>query len=246
MRLALRLKLRRQAVIIRIRCAISNAYLLLGDKPVLVDTGAPGDLNRILGTLKAHKLEPAALSLILLTHAHSDHAGCAAELKRRSGALVALHTGDAALARMGTNGVLTPATPLARLIRPFVDENFEPFQPDFEFRDGFDLAPYGVRGKVLATPGHTPGSASVVLATGDAIIGDVLRGSLLLPNRARTHFFCGDPDSNRLSIMRLAREGLRRCHPGQFGSFPGSELTRFGSPDSTLIELAQQPARLST
>jgi glyoxylase-like metal-dependent hydrolase (beta-lactamase superfamily II) len=45
-------------MLVRIRCAISNCYLLLGERPVLVDTGAPGDLKRILSALKAHDLEP--------------------------------------------------------------------------------------------------------------------------------------------------------------------------------------------
>jgi glyoxylase-like metal-dependent hydrolase (beta-lactamase superfamily II) len=73
-------------MLIRIKGAISNCYLLLGERPVLVDTGAPGDLKHILAAFKSAGIAPGDLSLILLTHGHSDHAGCAAELKRRSGA----------------------------------------------------------------------------------------------------------------------------------------------------------------
>lgn len=231
-------------MLVRIRGAISNCYLLAGEKPVLVDTGAPGDLTRILATFKQHRLEPSALGLIVLTHGHSDHAGNAAELHRRSGAPVALHVADAPLARNGRNGVLAPVTPLARLIRPFVDETFEPFDPEIKFRDGLDLGPYGVKGRVIATPGPTPGSASIILARGEAIIGDLLRGSLLVPNRARKHFFCADQESTLRSLLRLAREGLLRCHPGHFGSFPGSELPRFSAPAGGLVDLAEQPARI--
>ncbi len=229
-------------MIVRIKGAISNCYLLLGERPVLVDTGAPGDLKRILVALQAHRVEPAQLALILLTHGHSDHAGGAAELKRRSGAKIALHIGDVALARTGRNGVLAPQDNLGRLVRPFVDEEFEPFEPDIVFRDGFPLEPHGLRGKVLATPGHTPGSASVVLANGEAIIGDVLRGSLVWPNRAREHYFCQDPELNHRSIVRLAREGLLRCHPGNFGSFPGAQLGRFLSTDGgEVLEFSGRP-----
>jgi len=214
-------------MVIRIKGPISNSYLILGEKPVLVDTGAPGDLKRILAGLKANEVAVKDLKLIILTHGHSDHAGCAAELRRRSGAQIALHIGDASLARNGRNGVLAVRDVLGRILRPFVDEEFEAFEPDLIFRDGFELEPHGVKGRVLATPGHTPGSASVVLASGEAIIGDVLRGSLVLPNKARDHYFCNDPESNQRSIVRLAREGLLRCHPGVFGSFPGSELGRY-------------------
>jgi glyoxylase-like metal-dependent hydrolase (beta-lactamase superfamily II) len=222
-------------MLIRIKGAISNCYLLLGERPVLVDTGAPGDLKRILAALREHDVEPAQLALIFLTHGHSDHAGCAAELRRRSGAHIALHAGDAALARGGRNGVLAPQDTLGRIVRPFVDEEFEAFEPDLLFRDGFSLEPHGVKGTVLATPGHTPGSASVVLGSGEAVIGDVLRGSLVWPNKARDHYFCNDPELNRRSIVRLAREGLLRCHPGNFGSFPGSELHRFLTTDGNEV-----------
>lgn len=214
-------------MLIRIKGAISNCYLLLGERPVLVDTGAPGDLKRILAALKAVSLEPEDLALILLTHGHSNHAGCAAELRRRSGAQVALHLGDAPLVRQGRNGILAAQDTLGRVLRPFVDEEFEAFEPDLLFREGIALESYGVKGKVLATPGHTPGSASVVLASGEAIIGDVLRGSFVWPNKSRPHWFCNDPESNARSIVRLAREGLLRCHPGAFGSFPGTELGRY-------------------
>jgi len=229
-------------MLVRIQGAISNCYLLLGEKPVLVDTGAPGDLKRILSALKAHEVRPKDLALILLTHGHSSQAGCAAELKRRSGAQIALHVGDADLVRHGENGLQVAASTFSRLVRPFVDEPFEAFEPDVLFRDGFSLEPHGIKGRVLATPGHTPGSASVVLGAGEAIIGDVLRGSMLLPNKAREHFFCNDPESNTRSIVRLAREGLLRCHPGNFGSFPGSELHRFLATSSgEVMELSSEP-----
>ena len=228
-------------MLVRIHGAISNCYLVLGERPILVDTGAPGDLKRILGALKAHEIRPKDIALILLTHGHGSHAGCAAELKRRSGAQIALHIGDAELVRNGENGVLTPTSPLSRFLRPFVDEPFEAFEPDVLFRDGFSLEPHGVKGRVLATPGHTMGSASVVLGAGEAIIGDLLRGSMLLPNKARDHFFCNDQELNTRSIVRLAREGLVRCHPGNFGSFSGSELHRFlATSTGEVMELSSE------
>ncbi len=229
-------------MLVRIKGAISNCYLLLGEKPVLVDTGAPGDLRPILAALKRHQVEPKQLALILLTHGHSDHAGCAAELKRRSGAQVAIHAGDAALVRAGRNGVLAVQDTLGRILRPFVDEEFEAFEPNLVFQEGIALEPYGLRGRVMSTPGHTTGSASVVLASGEALIGDVLRGSLVWPNKARDHYFCNDPERNQRSIVKLAREGLLRCHPGTFGSFPGTELGRFLTTDGgEVFEFSGEP-----
>ena len=230
-------------MLIRIKGAISNCYLLLGEKPVLVDSGAPGDLRRILAALKQHGLKVEQLALILLTHGHSSSAGCAAELRRLSKAQIALHAGDVALVHYGRNGVLAAQSNFARILRPFVDEPFEAFEPDLVFHEGISLEPYGLRGKVLPTPGHTPGSVSLVLANGEAIIGDVLRGSLVWPNQARPHYYCNDPEQNHRSIVRLAREGLLRCHPGHFGSFPGAQLGRHLDPTSgEILELSGERA----
>jgi glyoxylase-like metal-dependent hydrolase (beta-lactamase superfamily II) len=230
-------------MLIRIKGAISNCYLLPGEKPVLVDTGAPGDLRRILTALRHHGLKVEQLALILLTHGHSSSAGCAAELRRLSKAQIALHAGDAPLVRNGRNGVLAAQSNFARILRPFVDEPFEAFEPDLVFHEGISLEPYGLRGKVLPTPGHTPGSVSLVLASGEAIIGDVLRGSLLWPNQARPHYYCNDLEQNQRSIVRLAREGLLRCHPGHFGSFPGAQLGRHLDPTSgEILELSGERA----
>ena len=123
-----------------------------------------------------------------------------------------------------------------------MDEPFEAFEPDLVFREGISLEPYGLRARVLPTPGHTPGSISVVLGSGEALIGDVLRGSFVWPNRARPHFFCNDPGTNLRSLVRLAREGLLRCHPGQFGSFPASELGRYhDSAGGQVFEFSGEP-----
>jgi glyoxylase-like metal-dependent hydrolase (beta-lactamase superfamily II) len=145
--------------------------------------------------------------------------------------------------RSGQNGVLAAQDAMGRLIRPFVNEPFEGFEPDLTFREGISFEPYGLRGRVLPTPGHTAGSVSVVLANGEGLIGDVLRGSLVWPNQARSHYFCNDPELNIRSIVRLAREGLLRCHPGQFGSFPGSQLGKFLATDSgEVLEFSGEPA----
>ena len=229
-------------MLIRIKCAISNCYLLLGTRPVLVDSGAPGDLKPILAGLKASGVAPKDLALILLTHGHSNHAGCAAELRRRTGAQIAVHAGDAPLVRTGRNGVIAVQDWLGRVLRPFVDEEFEAFEPDLVFKEGIALEPYGLRGRVLPTPGHTAGSVSIVLANGEALIGDVLRGSLVWPNRSRDHYFCNDPELNQRSIVRLAREGLLRCHPGVYGSFPGTELGQYLTTDSgEVMALSGEP-----
>jgi glyoxylase-like metal-dependent hydrolase (beta-lactamase superfamily II) len=54
--------------VVAVPLSISNAYLLLGDRPVLVDTGVPGEEARLAGALRAHGVAPQDLALIALTH----------------------------------------------------------------------------------------------------------------------------------------------------------------------------------
>ena len=58
-----------------------QAYLLRrGDDVVLVDTGIAGQGGAIESALKEWGLNRDALSHVLLTHWHPDHAGSAAEI----------------------------------------------------------------------------------------------------------------------------------------------------------------------
>ncbi len=67
-----------------------NAYLLEGERPVLIDTGFSGEARGMGGKLPA--LEVAAGTL-LLTHLHRDHAGGAGALSR-AGLEVCLHRAE--------------------------------------------------------------------------------------------------------------------------------------------------------
>ena len=61
--------------IVPLPLSISNAYVLLGDRPVLVDAGKPGEEEKLLDLLHQLGIAPSDLSLVVLTHGHTDHAG---------------------------------------------------------------------------------------------------------------------------------------------------------------------------
>ena len=44
----------------------------------------------------------------------------------------------------------------------------------------YDLSEWGIQGKVIHTPGHTPGSISIILDNGEAIIMDMMASGILL------------------------------------------------------------------
>jgi len=166
----------------------TNCYLL--EEPaaraaVVVDPGGNGP--DIAAALKADGVE---LKAICLTHAHYDHTGGVADLRRAfPGVPVYLHPADRAL--------------LGNQIFPAVGGTV-----DYGEGDVLDLS--GISLQVLHTPGHTPGG--VTLVTGRTLItGDTLfAGSM-----GRTDLPGGSYADIMASLARLARlEGDYAVLPG--------------------------------
>ena len=58
-------------------------------------------------------------------------------------------------------------------------EKVEGINPDIIIEDEFDLSGFGVKGKVIPTPGHTDGSVSIFLDSGKCICGDTIGASCM-------------------------------------------------------------------
>lgn len=117
---------------------------------VLLDGGMPQMAGYLLNNLQQRGLAPADLRLILLSHAHADHAGPVAELKRRTGARVAANAESAVLlARGGTDDLHFGE----RFIYP-------PATADRIVMDGEVVTLGGVSFTAHFMPGHTPGSTA--------------------------------------------------------------------------------------
>jgi hydroxyacylglutathione hydrolase len=217
-------------MIVPIRLSISNAFVVQGERPVLIDTGCPGDTETLLKALAKAGVAVRDLSLILHTHGHRDHAGGTQRLKEMTAAPAAVHPADADMLRRGANRTLTPTNLTGRLIRPFVDRPFPTVEPDLLLEDGMDLRPYGLAGKVVATPGHTAGSVSVLLDTGEAVAGDLLvgghLGGLLSPHIPGYPYFVEDMAALRESIGKLLSHSPSRVYVGHGGPLDPSDIPK--------------------
>jgi glyoxylase-like metal-dependent hydrolase (beta-lactamase superfamily II) len=203
----------------------TNAFVVMGARPILVDTGWGAKTDLVLRALERISVAPRDLALIVLTHGHGDHAGGAARLRALSGAKVLVQRADVAMLEAGHNRPLKATGWLGRRLRGFSDKPFPPFSPDIIIDGEFDLRPYGVAGKVVPMPGHTPGSSVVVLPAGDVIVGDMLRGELLRPHVAARHFFHDDCRAAEAHLAPLLQAGARRLFVGHGGPLDAASAT---------------------
>ncbi len=160
-----------------------NSFLFLeADGSVtLVDAGLSSAPKRIVAGLAELGKHPRDVQRIILTHAHYDHAGGAAQLVADSSAPgVAAHEADAEYLRQGVNPPGDPKSLTYRVFLRNASRGFQPVVVSEALEDGHVLDVAGGL-QVHHTPGHTPGHVSLlhpdtgVLITGDAIFNFGIR-----------------------------------------------------------------------
>src|SRR5271169_206058 len=161
----------------------ANSYLVVGkDGNLIIDTGMPGNAQRIIDYIGKTLKGVHDISLIVLTHSDIDHVGSAEELKRIAGARLAIGKEDApvlsgAASMKKPKGILGGVMGIAEHIM-----TFKPAQPDLLLEDGDTVNDF----KVIGTPGHTLGSISLYRPIDVIFVGDSLRsdsdGNPLLPS----------------------------------------------------------------
>lgn len=163
-----------------LRSKIANIHLIEYDAGViLVDAGFGDAAPMVLHTLERLHHTPRDVRLIFLTHAHMDHIGSAAELRRLTGAPISLHRADVAKAQAGKHNLPTGRGTAGKILEHSFNGlrlkfRYQAFEPDILIDEGQTLREFGLNARVLYTPGHTRGSLSLALDDGIMFIGDVM------------------------------------------------------------------------
>ncbi len=200
--------------VIRLTPARCNIFAVTrNNRTILVDTGISFDRGRIEKALERRGIVPEA---VVLTHTHFDHAGNAAWLASGYGAEVVVNEAEAGMLAVGdtpiprgtyavTRGLVSVGRKMGQVFR------YDPVTADHTFSDRFDLNRFGINGCVIHTPGHSPGSSTLVIdelvaIAGDSIIGTI-PGSPFPP-------FADDVDELLRSWKKLIDTGCETFLPG--------------------------------
>ena len=213
---------------------VVNAHLIRSTQGcILVDAGIPGSERTIGRVLARHGLSFADIQLIVVTHAHTDHAGSAARLRALSGAPILAHEADADFYSRKRLMTFCPTGLVGRLFlrTPAPHQPYEGFVPDLMMRNGdeISLLEFGIDGIVRHSAGHTPGSVSVELASHEALVGDliasgILIGGIALTGRAIRPPFEDDTEQVSRELEGMVHRGATRFYMGHGGPLGVTEV----------------------
>lgn len=221
----------------QIRAGSSNVFLLKTTPLMLIDSGGKEDLVALQAGLKAEGVSIAQIKTIILTHGHADHAGASVELKRRSGAMLVAGAAETVMTKSGHNDDIKPTSLMARLLKRFaIDPNYEAFEADLKIDAPVDLQRFGIAGRVMQMPGHTPGSLVLILDDGRAFVGDMMlggwMGGAMFAESAGEHYFQDDLARNNANIAELLKLPIHTFYLGHGGPVTrASVLKGFGLKD---------------
>ena len=227
---------------------IVNAHLVRSDAGcILVDSGIPGSERKIARALARNRLSFNDIKLIIVTHAHTDHAGSAARLRQLSGAPILAHKDDADFYSRKEPMTFCPTGLVGRLFfkTPLPHQPYQGFAPDIMMKNGdsVNLQDFGVDGLVRHTGGHTPGSIAVELSSHDALVGDLVASGILIGGIAFTGHairppFEDDPQTVARELQRMIEGGAKRFYMGHGGPLEATEVMRHAR---LLSKIAQAP-----
>jgi len=214
--------------ITRVATGRSNAYLIeTPAENLLVDTSGKPARRRIRRNLK--KTGITRLHRIILTHSHFDHCDNAAYLQTMFGCALIVEEHAREIGTSGKSplpgGTLLFSKILVSLGKHLPSKFFSPvpYEADTWISGSLSLKKEGMDIELLATPGHSSDSLSVLVNREVSIVGDTLFG--IIPGSVYPPF--ADNVSRMLeSWNRLLKTGCRLFLPGHGSARTREELAQ--------------------
>ena len=204
--------------IIFFNIGLTSCYLIIGKEIVMVDAGVPNKLQLFKKILTKYKIDPSLIKLIVLTHSHFDHCGSTREIRDFTGAKIAVHESerecverDKVLIPKGVNFIGKITQPLIFTFKI----SFPKFTPDILLNnDPYPLSEFGIDGQIIHTPGHTIGSSSVILDSGEAFVGCMAHNGFPFRWKPGLPIYAQDINAIKENWKTLIDKGITFVYPG--------------------------------
>lgn len=221
------------ANVIQYQSGMSNGFFVVeGDAVIAVDGGALYGAEYAKQHCAEAGIDPKQIRLIVATHAHVDHTCNLDELRKLSGAPIAVNRGGERDMIEANMPRVFPRSQIGDEIMEFArqqggmpDDYLPPITPDIIWEGSFDLHPYGISGKIMETPGHSLSDSCVVLEDGQAIVGDLICEDQFTHGAPAIAYFGYDPDRTKAnallfpSLEQLSATGCTVFYSGHGGPF---------------------------
>ena len=223
--------------IINIGNRVVNNYLLLTPKGWLaVDTGYAGGFRRFVNGLAAHSIDISDIKFIFLTHAHDDHAGFLGELMDATDAQLIVHRHSVERLLAGHNQRIGGCSGI--LAKIFVEGMRLVGKGKHEFPaidvskratiwngTAQPLLEQDIPLKILALPGNTSDSISLLSEGGELFCGDAAMNGF--PSINRNIIWIENLDVYRNSWDRMIKAGASTIFPSHGKPFPAQDLEKY-------------------
>jgi len=222
------------AKIYSVQAGINTCYIIRDRGTIMVDAGFPNFKTSFIKQTRRLKIDPRDIRLIILTHGDFDHVGSAKDLRELSGAKVAIHEKDSNNLENGlfnwTRGVTSWGKISRSILMPMIRHwgTFPSMKADIILDDeAFDLKDYGINGRIIYTPGHTMGSVSVLLDSGELFAGCLAHNRLPFTLHPALPIYAENLELIKESWRKLIDAGAKTVYPGHGKPFPSELIKKY-------------------
>ncbi len=152
-------------------------------------------------------------------------------MKELTGAKVIVHKNEKDILEKGKLSIPPSVTLWGKILGYFINKmckklTIEPCEVDIVIENDYPLEEFGIDGKIVFTPGHSDGSISVVLNSGDAFVGDMAINKFPMTFKPNLPIFGIDMSVLINSWKKLINIGVNNIYPAHGKSFSVEKIMR--------------------